>query len=152
MVCGDNVHCYDKVTVMISACGVLCSDCPAYLGKSKGVAHQKRTAAAWRRIYRLNEPFENVSCGGCLGPEDQLFHSSRRCKAQLCCRSKGFGTCAECSMEGCLVLEKAQSVWDGVPELVKILSSEDFLKYAKPYCGHRQRLMEACRAPSRRLR
>jgi hypothetical protein len=37
----------------ISACGVLCSACPAYMAASKGIAHQKRTAKAWQRIYGL---------------------------------------------------------------------------------------------------
>ena len=40
---------------MISACGVLCTDCPAYLGASKGFAHQLCTVEAWQRIYGLEE-------------------------------------------------------------------------------------------------
>jgi hypothetical protein len=128
---------------MMSACGVLCSDCPAYLGVAKGVEHQKCTAAAWQRIYGLSEQFENISCGGCLGPDGQLFHTSRKCKARQCCRSKGFRSCAECPAEQCPDLEKAQSVWDEVPELAKKLSTEDFAVYALPYCGHRARLSKA---------
>jgi hypothetical protein len=135
---------------MMSACGVLCSDCPAYLGDAKGVAHQERTVEAWRRIYGLNEKPENIRCGGCCGPDDQLFHTSRSCKARLCCRSKGFSTCAECGVEVCPDLEKAQAVWDGVPGLAKTLSREDFLNYAQPYCDHRQRLAEARRALGQR--
>lgn len=130
---------------MISACGVLCSDCPAYLGGAKGVAHQRNTLAAWRRIYGLNETVENITCGGCLGPDDQLFHTSRTCAARRCCRSKGFGTCAECSVKGCPDLEKAQSLWDEVPELAKVLSREDFVTFAQPYCDHRRRLAEVRR-------
>jgi hypothetical protein len=57
----------------MSACGVVCSDCPAYLGNAKGVAHQKRTVNAWLRIYGLNENIEAISCGGCLGPDDKVF-------------------------------------------------------------------------------
>lgn len=138
------------MTTMMSACGVLCSDCPAYLGEAKGAAHQKCTAAAWSRIYGLNEAIENISCGGCLGPDDQLFHTSRTCKARRCCLSKGFASCAECTVEGCPDLEKAQSLWDGVPDLVKTLSHEDFVRYAQPYCDHRRRLAEARRALGRR--
>jgi hypothetical protein len=128
---------------MMSACGVLCSDCPAYLGDVKGVAHQQATVAAWKSIYGLNESVENIACGGCLGPDDQLFHTSRTCKARRCCRSKGFNTCAECPVEQCPDLERAQSLWDGVPDLAKTLSREDFATYAQPYCDHRHRLAEA---------
>lgn len=135
---------------MMSACGVLCSDCPAYHGDAKGVAHQKRTVAAWARIYKLNESIENIRCGGCLGPDEELFHTSRTCKARQCCGSKGFGTCAECSVEGCPDLEKAQLVWDQVPHLAKDLPRKDFVTYVQPYCDHRRRLAEARRALSRR--
>lgn len=130
------------MATMISACGVLCSDCPAYLGDEKGVAHQQQTAAAWKRIYGLDESPENIACRGCLGPDDQLFHTSRICNARLCCRSKGFSTCAECPEEQCPVLEKAQSAYDRLPDLARTLSPEDFATYAQPYCNHRQRLAE----------
>jgi hypothetical protein len=106
-----------------------------------------------RRIYGLNEPAENISCGGCLGSDDQLFHASRRCKARHCCRSNGFATCAECPAENCPDLEKAQAVWDEVPDLASILSHEDFVTYAQPYCDHRRRLAEAgCRVPHSKFR
>ena len=131
------------MATMMSACGVLCSDCPAYLGDVKGVAHQQCTAAEWKRIYELNEPAENIACGGCVGPDDRLFHSSRKCEARRCGYSKGFRTCAECAVEGCVELERAQSVWDGVPDLAKGLSGEEFATYAQPYCGHRFRLAAA---------
>ena len=137
---------------MMSACGVLCSECPAYHGEAKGVAHQRRTVEAWRRIYGLSEIVKHISCGGCLGPDEELFHSSRNCKARRCCRAKGFSTCAECPKESCPDLEAAQSVWDEVPELAAKLSPADFASYARPYCGHRQRLAAARRAAAGRPR
>ncbi len=131
---------------MMSVCGVLCSECPAYHAKAKGRAHQKRTADAWYQIYGLRETAANISCGGCLGPDSQLFHSSHRCLARRCCRAKGFNTCAECSVKKCPLLEKAQSTWDEVPDLAAHLSAEDFAEYALPYCNHRDRLAQARRA------
>ncbi len=129
----------------MSVCGVLCSDCPAYHGDQKGVVHQERTAAAWRRIYGLNETPEHISCGGCWGPDDELFHTSRTCQARRCCRCKSFSSCAKCPETKCQLLEKAQSVWDGVPQIGKSLSHKEFVIYAKPYCNHRQRLAKARR-------
>ena len=131
------------MNAMMSACGVMCSDCPAYHADAKGIEDQKRTLEAWHRIYGLNETVENIRCGGCLGPDDQLFHTSHKCKARRCCRSKGYSSCAECDVQDCPDLEKAQSVWDGVPEMCKGLSREDFVIYAQPYCNHRQRLAKA---------
>ena len=135
---------------MMSACGVLCSDCPAYLADVKGVAHQQRTAAAWNRIYGLNESAGSIACGGCLAPDDRVFHTCRACKARLCCQSKGFNTCAECPVEHCPDLENAQSLWDSLSDLATTLSREDFATYVEPYCNHRRRLAEARLALARR--
>ena len=135
---------------MMSACGVMCSECPAYLAASKGLSFQQQVVEAWRRIYGLNEIAANISCGGCLGSDEHLFHTSRRCKARRCCRSKGLKSCAECHKERCEDLEKAQSVWDEVPNIGSNLSQADFDRYARPYCGHRERLAAArtCRPRS----
>jgi hypothetical protein len=134
---------------VMGACGVLCSGCAAYLGDAKGVEHQKRTVAAWQRIYGLKETVEHIACGGCLAHDDKVFHTSRGCKARNCCRAKGFAGCAECGEESCALLEKAQSVWDSVPRIASKLSQADFEAYARPYLDVRRRLA-AARAPSRK--
>ncbi len=138
-----------RTALHMSACGVICSECPAYHARAKGAAHQRRTAQAWRRIYGLRERPENISCGGCLGPEEELFHTSRRCRARRCCRRRGFGSCAVCPKGSCRALEHAQAVWDGVPALAETLSHADFVRYARAYCGVRERLARA-RGPARR--
>lgn len=133
---------------MLSACGVKCSECPAYHGQARGIAYQTVVAGAWRTIYGLAEAPQRISCGGCLGPDDELFHTSRSCRARQCCLSHGFADCAECPAESCPDLERAQALWDEVPELAARLSPADFETYARPYCGHRQRLADrraACR-------
>jgi Protein of unknown function (DUF3795) len=125
---------------MISACGVICSECPAYLGAERGIEHQQRSAEAWQRIYGRKETAEQMTCRGCLGPDEAVFYTSVGCRTRLCCMSKGFSTCAECPLETCQDLEEAQSVWDEVPLQIDILSTEDFARYAQPYCDHRPRL------------
>lgn len=127
----------DKI---MSACGVMCSECGAYRAASKGAAYQQEIADAWRRIYGRDELTANISCSGCLGPDEEVFHTSVPCTARRCCRSKGFGSCAECPEKSCAYLERAQSVWDGVPQIGLSLSAADYHKYARPYCGHRERL------------
>ena len=126
--------------MMISVCGVVCSDCPAFDGAAQGPQHQQRTVEAWRRIYSLSEAPERIACGGCLGSDVDLFHTSGNCAARRCCLSKGFSSCAECAEDSCTDLEKAQAVWDGVPALIDKLSAADFAEYARPYCDHRIRL------------
>jgi hypothetical protein len=128
---------------MMSACGVLCSSCPAYYAQKKGTRYQKRTVEAWQRIYRMHVTVDQLSCCGCTGPDEDVFHTSRRCKARCCCRFKGFSSYAECPIVFCALLKKAQSVWDGVPNLLNKLSRTYFTSYAQPYCGHRERLASA---------
>ena len=130
---------------MMSACGVWCSDCPAYHAVAKGRPYQRRTAEAWRRIYDLREAPENITCGGCLGCDEDLFHTSRGCRARRCCLWNNFTSCADCPQPSCVDLEKAQSLWDGVPALESVLSRADFVRYARPYCGHRRRIAAARR-------
>lgn len=130
----------DKV---MSACGVMCSGCGAYLAASKGPAYKQEVADAWRKIYGLDEAAANISCNGCLEPDEGVFHTSVRCTARRCCRSKRFTSCAECPQTSCELLERAQSVWDEVPKIGASLSAEDFERYARPYCGHRERLAAA---------
>ena len=132
-----------KMDKLMSACGVMCSECGAYLAGSKGPAYQQQVAEAWRRIYGRNETTANISCDGCLGPDEDVFHTSVRCTARRCCRSKGFNSCAECPEKLCEYLERAQSVWDGVPQIGSSLSAADYDRYARPYCGHRERLAAA---------
>ena len=125
---------------IMSACGVVCSDCAAYVAASKGTAFRKEAAEAWNRIYGFQTPPEKMSCGGCLSSDDKVFHTSVTCAARRCCLSKGFSSCAECPDESCALLKKAQSNWDTVPEIGTSLSASDFEKYAQPYCGYRERI------------
>ncbi len=125
---------------MMSVCGVMCSQCPAYHAGEKGPGYQRRVVEAWRRIYGLSEIPKHITCGGCLGSDEALFHSSRHCRARRCCRSKGFANCAECPEPSCADLEAAQKVWDEVPALAESLPASDFDSYARAYCGHRERL------------
>jgi hypothetical protein len=127
---------------VMSACGVICSDCAA----SKGFAYQKEAAEAWSRIYGFQTQPERMSCGGCLSADDKVFHTSVRCTARRCCLSKGLNSCAECLEESCELLARAQSNWDAVPDIGAKLSASDFEKYARPYCGYRERFEAARRA------
>jgi len=128
---------------MISACGVLCSECPAFIARAESAEYKRTLADAWQRIYGLSVDPQTLHCGGCLGPDDQLFYMSCQCKARRCCVDHTFATCAQCSREFCPELSEAQSLWDDVPALAMTLSAADFETYARPYCGHRERIAAA---------
>jgi hypothetical protein len=128
---------------MMSACGVMCSECPAYHGATKGAAHQAETSEAWQRIYGVAEEPADIACAGCLGPDAALFHTSVTCAARRCCLGKGFTSCAECPARPCALLERAQTTWDEVPEIGSHLSHAEFVRFARAYCGHRARVVAA---------
>jgi len=125
---------------IMSACGVMCSECGAYLASSKGLAYQQEVADAWHRIYGFKVEPAQLSCGGCRSSDDEVFPTSVKCTARRCCLSNELNSCAECPEESCELLARAQSVWDSVPEIGAKLSASDFQMYAQPYCGHRERL------------
>lgn len=89
----------------------------------------------WNAGFYLNEFTQNCKISS-LYPFSPI-----RSKLRVAgCRSKGFISCAECPDVSCVNLEKAQSVWDEVPNLADKLTSTDFTVYAQPYCDHRKRL------------
>ncbi len=129
------------MTIHMSACGVICAECPAYLaGQSNDPAVRERVVAAWHEIYGLNFGPEMISCGGCLGSDEAVFFTSRKCSARRCCRSRGLANCAACADRPCTDLERAQSVWDGLDERARTLPESAFNEFVRPYCHARQRV------------
>ena len=129
------------MTIHMSACGVICSECPAFLaGQAKDPAARARVAAAWHELYELDFGPELISCGGCLGADEDLFFTSRKCAARRCCRSRGWDSCAGCADRPCADLERAQSIWDGLEERAKTLPEPVFREFVLPYCHARRRV------------
>ena len=129
------------MTNPMSACGVICSDCPAFVAaRSRDPSVRERVAAVWHKLYELDFGPEAISCGGCLGPDEDVFCTSRSCSARRCCRSRGLASCAECADRPCAALERAQSVWDGLDERAGTLPEPVFREFVLPYCGARKRV------------
>ena len=129
------------MTIHMSACGVICSACPAYLaGQSNDPADRERVATAWHEIYGLNFGPEAIACGGCLGSDEAVFCTSLKCSARRCCRSRDLASCAECADRPCADLERAQSNWDGLEEKAKSLPESTFKEFVLPYCHARRRV------------
>jgi hypothetical protein len=129
------------MTGRISACGVICTDCPAYLaGQAKDPAARARVATAWHDLYGLNFGADVISCGGCFGSDEDLFFTSRKCAARRCCQARALPHCAECPARPCADLERAQSVWDGLEERAQTLPEPVFREFVLPYCHARERV------------
>jgi len=134
------------MAVRMSACGVVCSECGAYVaGATLDRAHQERVATAWRTIYKLDVAPESVVCGGCLNMEATPFATCKDCWVRQCVMAKGIAHCGLCEQYPCAELERVQAQFDGLERLAETLSEEEFAEFVLPYCQVRERLAAAVR-------
>lgn len=136
------------MAIHMSACGVVCSDCGAYLAAQKGdPAYQREVAAAWKRIFNLDVPAEALTCAGCTSVEGVAFATCKECFVRQCVQAKGIAHCAVCDDYPCAELSRAQSQYDNLEQMAGRLSEDDFARYVAPYCQARERLAAAIRRP-----
>jgi hypothetical protein len=93
---------------IIAYCGLVCSECPAYVAtQSNDPGELERVAAQWREEF--NEPqitAESVICDGCLGTNGgRLSGYCRVCEIRLCGVERGVTNCAHCGDYACAKLE-----------------------------------------------
>jgi len=100
----------DKI---IAYCGLICTDCPAYIAtQADDYAALERVAAQWRQEY--NAPaitVQSVLCDGCLSGERKCSHCAE-CEIRACGIERGVINCAHCSGYPC---EKLTSFFGFVP-------------------------------------
>ena len=83
---------------LIAVCGLICSDCPAYLATQAGApAAIERVAAQWRQEY--NAPSitaANVYCDGCVSEGRKCGHCAE-CQIRACGVAQSVANCARCA-------------------------------------------------------
>jgi hypothetical protein len=112
----------DLAGKIIAYCGLVCSDCSAYIATQANdrVALQ-RVVEQWRQ--ELDAPdmtVESVICDGCLGQGRKCGYCAA-CEIRACGVSRGVANCAHCTDYACDKLEgffgmapNAQAVLDQV--------------------------------------
>lgn len=92
---------------IIAYCGLVCSECPAFVATQAGdLAGLEKIAAQWREEY--NAPgitVESVYCDGCLGEGGKKCAHCGDCEIRLCGMERGVENCAFCSDYACAKLE-----------------------------------------------
>ncbi len=107
---------------IIAHCGLVCSDCGAYVAtQTDDQKALDEVAAQWREQY--NAPgitVENVICNGCLSDERKCHHCAE-CEIRACAVERGVINCAYCDDYACEMLKEffamvpeAQDTLDGV--------------------------------------
>ncbi len=91
---------------MIAFCGLICTDCPAYIATQKNDDEErKKVAKSWSTEKEILKP-EDINCDGCLVTERRLIKFCKDCKVRLCGLEKNVENCAHCDKYPCEELDK----------------------------------------------
>jgi hypothetical protein len=107
---------------MIAYCGLVCTDCPAYIAtQADDRAALEQVAAQWREEFDAPDiTVQWIICDGCLDGGRKCGHCAE-CQIRACGVTRGVATCAHCADYACDQLEAffgfvpdARATLDGV--------------------------------------
>ena len=99
---------------IVSSCGLICSECPAFLAHSTDDNDlRERTAKMWSDFYKAHITPDMINCEGCHS-NGILFNHCNECSIRQCCHERQYNTCAECNDYICP--DKLKPLLDAVPE------------------------------------
>ncbi|MBN1653322.1 MAG: DUF3795 domain-containing protein [Deltaproteobacteria bacterium] len=105
---------------MIAYCGLICTDCPAYLAtKENDVGKAKQTAKQWSLAYNVQVKVEDVWCDGCLVEGKKCAHCGR-CEIRACAIEQRVENCGLCAEYPC---ERIEAFFKVAPAAPKTLDS-----------------------------
>ncbi len=107
---------------MIAYCGLICTDCGAYIAtRAKDQAAIERVAAEWRVAHNNpNITADGVPCDGCLAEGIKCFHCTE-CDIRACGKQHSVTNCAHCAEFPC---ERIQQFMGWVPQAAATLQAE----------------------------
>jgi hypothetical protein len=108
-----------KEEKMIAKCGLVCSDCPAYIAtKNNDDTLRDETAKKWSAMFNADIKPSDINCDGCQSEGPRLFQHCNECEIRRCAREREVETCADCPDYSC---EKLDAFLAQVPEARKVL-------------------------------
>jgi hypothetical protein len=107
---------------LISACGMVCSDCDAHKAtQADDAAAAESVAALWTQQFGVPIPTEAVWCDGCMTGGDRTCAHVGECEIRACVVGRGLQNCAGCSDYACDQLQKFFAMAPGVQETLESL-------------------------------
>lgn len=99
---------------MIAFCGVICTECQAYIAtRADDRDALDQVAAGWREYFDAPElTVEDILCDGCLTRGGRLTGYCQQCKIRACAVARGVTNCAHCAEYVCEKLERFLGVCD----------------------------------------
>ncbi len=93
----------------LGACGLVCSNCDAFIATANNNQEQlEQVAALWRKIYKNDDiAADNIRCTGCMsdGKEKSGF-CLYVCKVKRCATQKQVENCGRCSEFPCFTIDE----------------------------------------------
>jgi len=108
---------------MIAYCGLICTDCPAYIAtQANDRVALEQVTAQWREEYNAPEiTVESVRCDGCLGTAGRKCGHCSECDVRACAMGRGVPNCAHCADYACATITgffgyvpEARATLDGI--------------------------------------
>lgn len=99
---------------MVAFCGVICTDCQAYVATQADDRDAlEQVLAHWREYFNAPDlTVEDIICDGCLTGDGRLNGYCRQCKIRPCGVARGVTNCAHCDEYTCDELERFLGVCD----------------------------------------
>ncbi len=98
---------------MIACCGIICTECPAFIATQKDDPREKtKVAQLWSKEFKADIKPEDINCDGCKSTSGQLFSHCNVCKIRSCAENKSIANCAYCKDFACRQLK---FILDAVP-------------------------------------
>jgi hypothetical protein len=92
---------------MIAYCGLVCSQCPAYLAtKNDDDDARKKTAQMYAKAFGFNITPGDINCNGCHSEDGVLISYCQSCEIRQCGRDRGIDNCTFCAEQPCEKLVK----------------------------------------------
>ncbi|MDP8229367.1 MAG: DUF3795 domain-containing protein [Candidatus Electryoneaceae bacterium] len=100
---------------MIAKCGMICTECEAYIAtQDDDLEAKKKIAAQWTKSYEFEFTPETISCDGCQTETGQLCAwADGGCEIRKCAVEKNVATCANCDDYACEILVNFQQYIPG---------------------------------------
>ena len=109
----------EKEKKMIAKCGIVCTECPAYIAtKNNDDTLRAETAKKWSEMFKADIKAADINCDGCQSESQRLFSYCQTCEIRKCAREKKAATCADCPDYSC---EKLDKFLTNVPEARAVL-------------------------------
>ena len=105
---------------MIAYCGLVCTDCEAYVAtQANDLAALEKMAARAREEFGMPDATaESAKCDGCLGDTEHKCGYCFECEIRACGVARGVVNCAHCAEYAC---EKLVGFFERAPDARTVL-------------------------------